>query len=102
MWLILLGAASALANEKIFRRLIVLVAVRWLVARPLEAFVDQSYFLARAAPVTKLRCCAQFFGPSSTAYPRYRGRHPPPSPKPTLGIGSLQRHVPSSNGSSTS
>ena len=54
MWVILLAAASALANRKIVRRLILPIAALWLVARALEAFGVHRHFCARAAPVMGL------------------------------------------------
>jgi hypothetical protein len=53
MCLILLGASGALANKQI--PLIVLVAVRWLVARALEAFVGPPLFprSSRTGDVTR-------------------------------------------------
>ena len=55
MCLILLGASGALANKQIFRHLVVLVAVRWLVAPCAEAFVGPLLFprSSRTGDVTR-------------------------------------------------
>jgi len=54
MLVILLAAATAMANKKSVRRVILPIAVLWLVARALEALADHRHFYARAAPLMGL------------------------------------------------
>jgi Na+/H+-dicarboxylate symporter len=54
MLAILLAAAATMANKKIVRRVILPIAILWLVARVLEALADHRHFYARAAPLMGL------------------------------------------------
>jgi len=63
MWLVLLVAARYMASRHMVRKVILPLAVLWVIARLLEAFGDGTHLYSRVAPVTGfVLSCALLWG----------------------------------------